>query len=228
MVIPDLYDVPKVVAESGLTEEAVLNLGLYSDNSDGVVFMVVVPELGACRVPDVALSHFMAGADEYAADAMPEHWSKQPSGPWTIKRDRLRVLADSWEKYLILRDGIRARIQAYLEPEQDTATPAPVVAASDGTALKNKSETTLIFQAKVIELMGKFWNERTPGAEPTKGDLSKLVYLEILRTGTRGKRKTTQGMVNDAAKPWKFPLVLPTFVRESQFNEKRHPFKGDR
>lgn len=104
---------------------------------------------------------------------------------------------------------------------------ASVVAASNGIALKNKSKTTLIFEAKVIELMGKFWNERTPGTEPTKGDLSKLVYQEILRTDTRGTRKTTQSMVRDAAKPWKVPLVLPTFVRDSQFNEKRHPFKGD-
>lgn len=96
MVVPGLYDVPKVMAESSLSEEDVLNLGF---SADGLVFMVVVPELGACRVPDLALSHFMAGADEYAAEGMPEHWSKQPSGPWTIKRDRLRILADSWDKW---------------------------------------------------------------------------------------------------------------------------------
>lgn len=116
------------------------------------------------------------------------------------------------------------------------AEPAPMVTnqteavdpASDGPASKNKSQTTRIFEAKVIELMGKFWNDRSPGTEPTKGELCRLVYQEILRTGTRGARKTTQSMVNDAAKPWKFPLVLPTFVRDSQFNEKRHPFKGDR
>jgi len=35
-------------------------------------------------------------------------------------------------------------------------------------------------------------------------------------------------MVNDAAKPWKFPLVLPVFVAESKFNDKRHPFKGEK
>ena len=121
MVIPGLYDVPRVVAESSLTEEDVLNLGL---RSDGIVFMVVVPELGACRVPDVALSHFMAGADEYAADAMPEHWSKQPSGPWTIKRDRLRILADSWEKHSDFAHRLLDRIQAALEPAQDTEAEA--------------------------------------------------------------------------------------------------------
>ena len=96
MVVPGLYDVPKVMAESSLSEEDILNLGF---SADGLVFMVVVQELGACRVPDLALSHFMAGADEYAAEGMPEHWSKQPSGPWTIKRDRLRILADSWDKW---------------------------------------------------------------------------------------------------------------------------------
>jgi hypothetical protein len=30
---------------------------------------------------------------------MPEHWSGALSGPWRIKRDRLRILADSWEAF---------------------------------------------------------------------------------------------------------------------------------
>jgi hypothetical protein len=56
--------------------------------------------LGACRVSEMALSHFMAGAEEYTADAMPEHYRGALSGQWTIKRDRLRILGDSWERYL--------------------------------------------------------------------------------------------------------------------------------
>lgn len=108
------------------------------------------------------------------------------------------------------------------------ATPAPVVADGSAKPRSNKSEKTLIFEAKVLELMGKFWNDRTPGTEPTKSDLCKLVYDEILRTPVRGSRKTTRSMVNDAAKPWKIPIVLPAMVPDSKFNDKRHPFKGDK
>jgi hypothetical protein len=116
------------------------------------------------------------------------------------------------------------------DPAPTQTTLAPVMAASEGAAKQriNKSETTLIFEAKVIELMGKFWNERTPGTVPNKGDLSKRVYQEILRTNVRGARQTTEGMVRDAARPWRRPLVLPAFVPDSKFNDKRHPFKGDK
>jgi hypothetical protein len=90
-----MYDMAEVMTQSGYTEEEVFDCGI----SGQIAFVVVVPEIGACRVPPVALSHFMAGADDYTADGMPEHWSNQPSGPWTIRRDRLRILADSWESH---------------------------------------------------------------------------------------------------------------------------------
>lgn len=129
-------------------------------------------------------------------------------------------------------NAVNALADAYIdEPATDTATPAPAQAAPVVTvsATKpNKSEKTLIFEAKVLELMDKFWNERTHGTEPTKGDLERLVYPEILRTNVRGARKTTASMVHDAAKPWKYPLVLPAFVPDSKFNDKRHVFKGER
>lgn len=95
MLVPTMYDLSEVTAESRYKEESVFDLGITGE----IVFLVVVPELGACRVPDVALSHFMAGADEYSVEAMPEYYSGALSGRWTIKRDRLRILADSWEKY---------------------------------------------------------------------------------------------------------------------------------
>lgn len=95
MLVPSMYDMAEVLTQSGYTEEEVFDCGI----SGQIAFVVVVPEIGACRVPPVALSHFMAGADDYTADGMPEHWSNQPSGPWTIRRDRLRILADSWERH---------------------------------------------------------------------------------------------------------------------------------
>lgn len=105
---------------------------------------------------------------------------------------------------------------------------APEGAGDSAKQHSNKSEKTLIFEAKVLELMGKFWNDKTPGTKPTKGDLSKKVYDEMLRGTIRGQRTLTYGMVRDAAKPWKTPLGLPTFVPDSKFNDKRHPFKGEK
>lgn len=120
--------------------------------------------------------------------------------------------------------------QADTAQQQPAATPAPVVAARDGRTKPraNKSQKTLIFEAKVLELMDKFWNARKLGTEPNKGDLHTLVYNEMLRGSIRGaSTKLNIGLVRDAAKPWKAPTVLPTFVPDSKFADKRHPFKAD-
>lgn len=95
MVVPGMMNMAEVMAESGYTEEDVFDCGI----SGQIVFLVVVPLVGACRVPVEALSHFMAGADDYAAEGMPEHWSGALSGKWTIKRDRLRILDQSWTAF---------------------------------------------------------------------------------------------------------------------------------
>ena len=95
MIVPSMYDLPKVMAESSYTEEQVFDLGIGGE----ILFLVVVPLIGACRVPVDALSHFMAGADDYTADGMLEHYTGALSGPWKIKRDRLRILPESWEQY---------------------------------------------------------------------------------------------------------------------------------
>lgn len=126
---------------------------------------------------------------------------------------------------------VHALADAFLDepaPKQTAATPAPVGDDSPANQRSNKSKKTLIFEAKVLELMGKFWDNRATGTKPTKGNLSKQVYDEMLRGQIRGERDLTEGMVRDAAKPWKFPLVVPAFVPEAEFNHRRHPFKGDR
>lgn len=143
------------------------------------------------------------------------------------ERAHLLKIVDDWAE--------SQPVQPAVEP---LATPGaamhlPLLGAETGESApakttSRKTEKTLIFEAKVQELLSRFWNERTPGTEPTKNELCKLVYQEILRTNVRGARKTTLSMVIDAAKPWKLPLVLPTYVRDSQFNEKRHPFKGEK
>ena len=113
-------------------------------------------------------------------------------------------------------------------PATDTETPAPVVADCPAKPRSNKLDTTLIFEAKVLELIGKFWDDRKTGTTPKKNELCKLVYNEMLRGTIKGKRALTESMVRDAAKPWKSPLVLPVVVPDSKFNPKRHPFKGEK
>ena len=103
-----------------------------------------------------------------------------------------------------------------------------VINKSKPTQGERKSDKTLAFEAEVIRLLNKFWNERNKGTEPTKGDLCELVFKEILRGPVRGARKTTQGMVTDAAKSWRHPILLPAYVPPKAFKEKRHPFKGDK
>ena len=126
MVVPGMMNMAEVMAESGDTEEDVFDCGI----SGQLVFVVVVPLVGACRVPVEALSHFMAGADDYAAEGMPEHWSAALSGKWTIKRDRLRILADSWDKLSTERDKTIEAFEAKFKPKQANVQRAHRLAAN--------------------------------------------------------------------------------------------------
>jgi hypothetical protein len=133
MFVPSMMNMADAMADSCYTEEQVFDLGL----SQAIVFLVVVPLVGACRVPNDALSHFMAGADEYNADAMPEHYSGALSGPWTIKRERLRILPASWAKWVADVEAIEALSD--LQDQSTAPNPAPVdpESASDGAELNN-------------------------------------------------------------------------------------------
>ena len=115
MFMPSMLNMADVMADSGYTEEAVFDCGI----SGQIVFLVVVPMLGSCRVPIEALAHFVAGADDYTAEGMPEHWSGSLSGKWTIKRDRLRILGSSWN---IFSDDCAKLAEAWA-----AATPAPSI-----------------------------------------------------------------------------------------------------
>lgn len=178
MFTPDMLDMPTAMAESRHTEDGILNLGL---ETEPLVFMVVVPELGACRVPAEALSHFMAGENEYAADKMPEHWSGQLSGKWVIKRTQLRVLAESWAKRMALRD----RIYAYLEHQQDeadlekAAASAPVVVVASVALPKQRAQ-----ESRILELLKDQGYEplklsqRKPGKPGPKAEIRTLAMNE--------------------------------------------------
>ena len=135
MIVPSMLSMADVMADSGYAEEDVFDCGI----SGQIGFLVVVPLIGACRVPVEALSHFMAGADDYTAEGMPEHWSGALSGKWTIKRDRLRILESSWN---IFSDNCVKLAEAWDAASQPS--PAPVVA-----------ETTKQRRARLLDWYGK-------------------------------------------------------------------------
>jgi hypothetical protein len=128
MLIPSMLNMAEVMAESGYAEEDVFDCGI----SGQIVFLVVVPLVGACRVPVEALSHFMAGADDYTANRMPEHWSGALSGEWTIKRERLRILENSWNIFSDNCEKLAEALDAASQPQHITPIPAPVVVAALG------------------------------------------------------------------------------------------------
>ena len=123
MLVPSMLKMADVMAVSDFTEEDVFDCGI----SGQIIFLVVVPLIGACRVPVEALSHFMAGADDYAAEGMPEHWSGALSGKWTIKLDRLRILPQSWEAFsdnLYKLAELAESLDAASEPKEADASAA--------------------------------------------------------------------------------------------------------
>lgn len=125
MLVPSMLNMADVMAVSDLTEEEVFDCGI----SGQIIFLVVVPLIGACRVPVEALSHFMAGADDYAAEGMPEYWSGALSGKWTIKRDRLRILPQSWEAFSDNLYKLAESLDAASKPKE--AVPVITVSGDD-------------------------------------------------------------------------------------------------
>ena len=141
MLVPSMLNMADVMAESCYTEEQVFDLGISGD----IVFLVVVPLVGACRVPIEALSHFMAGADDYDAQGMPEHYSKALSGRWSVKRERLRILPASWHKWTAFVE----EIEALSEPQA-----APVMAQS-ASAVIHSTKARRDILTPVIEFAQK-------------------------------------------------------------------------
>ncbi|MYN45924.1 hypothetical protein GTP23_12785 [Pseudoduganella sp. FT93W] len=127
MLVPSMLSMAEVMAESGYPEETIFDLGISGE----IIFLVIVPEIGACRVPELALSHFMAGADEFPAQSMPSHYQPEiRSGQWTIKRDRLRVLAESWRNWSEIG---KALLSISLLPQPEIKTTEQIAAWWDIT-----------------------------------------------------------------------------------------------
>ena len=150
MLVPSMLNMADVMADSGFTEEEVFDCGI----SGQIIFLVVVPLIGACRVPVEALSHFMAGADDYAAEGMPEHWSEALSGKWTIKRDRLRILPRSWEAFSDSLYKLAESLDAASEPKEADAP------AAKGEALPVVSPSIEAWRANARQIGEKIHKEK--------------------------------------------------------------------
>lgn len=100
MPMPTMLDMEAIKAASNYTEDQVFDLGI-----DGVLkFLVYVPQIGACEVPQSALEEFAAGSEEVVATGMREHYSGALSGERNIKRAQLRISkesADAWKSLTI-------------------------------------------------------------------------------------------------------------------------------
>ncbi len=128
-----------------------------------------------------------------------------------------------------LNDSVYSNLVYRLPDPHALDQAGTVVTDASVKARKNKSLKTLAFDNEIIRLMQFFWDNRTPGTEPTKGDLHTSVYNEMLRGKIKShSKKLNVSMVRDAAKQWAMPVVLPSYVPPAQTGEKRHPFKGDK
>ena len=102
MLVPGMLSLEDAMEQSAYSEEELFDWGI----SGQLQFLVVVPGVGACRVPEVALSHFMAGSETFEADQMAEHWSGRLSGKRTIARGRLRIYEQDWHKLTQLAQSL--------------------------------------------------------------------------------------------------------------------------
>ncbi len=130
----------------------------------------------------------------------------------------------------LIEDG-RTLPDALIAAQAGAAAPsgAPASIITSAKTGKNKTEKTLAFEKEIVRLMQWFWDNQTPRTKSTKGDLHMSVYNEMLRGKIKSHSgKLNVGMVRDAAKTWRMPVVLPSYVPPAQTGEKRHPFKGDK
>jgi hypothetical protein len=165
VVVPDRLTLAEARDQAGDTDLELFNLGLESDKP--LRFVVVVPEVGACLVPQEALSHFQAGATEYVAHHLFEWWSKQPVDLFTIRRDAVMIYADDWNKRMVERGeiaqalfGVPLRLRlGYISAHDLAANIAGAVFGVDGaTAAGMLGQQDA--KAKAIEREYQRWMER--------------------------------------------------------------------
>jgi hypothetical protein len=101
MVTPGLISLADALADGPGTLNDLLNEGLSADLASALRFFVIVPEVGACQVPQKALSHLQAKRPHFLGQNLREHWSGQIVSEWAISLDGLWLLEDEWAKRTI-------------------------------------------------------------------------------------------------------------------------------
>jgi hypothetical protein len=136
MLIPnDLYTVPQVMERTGYTAEQVLQWGVTGDVFFLVMAMNLANQLGPCKVPELALKHFITGADTVTVESMPEVYSGELFGPWTIKRESLRIVAKSWDSLIASSPVSESTHARTLDVPSEIARPQQRATAQDAAII---------------------------------------------------------------------------------------------
>ena len=138
MNVPRMVSLTEAVSSSGLTLVQLLDCGL----SKLLTFLVVVPEIGACVVPDATLSHFMAGEFDVEAEEMSEHYSGRKSGKHSVKLNRLQILAEELDALAKIGMNIerhRTIARRFVKPARPKAIPPDLAELDDDTTISVRS-----------------------------------------------------------------------------------------
>jgi hypothetical protein len=111
---------------------------------------------------------------------------------WQLKEPQIVTAEHVWIA--------RGHVELDAEPAAISPTPAK---SRSGT----KSEAALAFDAAVMRLMDRFWEDRLPNTTPSKNTLEQQVHNELKKPGSirSARGLLTQPLVNKAAKPWRMP-----------------------
>lgn len=230
MLSPSLISVHDAIEESGFKEEAIFDLGISSE----IIFTVEVPEIGACRVPTLPLSHFKAGADEYEVDRMEAYYSSAHSGKWLVKRDRLRIVEDSWNVYLQglyeINESSKKANHSNEQGAKTTKTYLPTHATIDEACnwlTEQSGESWTLARLMEYRVRPYFWLDYSPNTHPlifggnVEGYLAEIIFngdikrLEIDGTDVQvTMTKTYGGTLFKSTPPIRFPLTELRFKRD--------------
>lgn len=203
----NLYTVPEVMAKTDCTAEEVLQWGATGD----VFFLVMAISgasgaLEACQVPKEAMRHFVAGADSFTVNAMAAVYSDELFGPWTIKRDSLRIVGPSWDAFHAAETATIANDLIKLET-------APVVAtgASGGVKPDKAGPLPLTTGDIAFCFAGLSWNEQE--WKKPLGDKPKWLSACIAIPAVRGVSESRWNPVLIGASLVRVRHVKPKSVR---------------
>lgn len=174
MNTPDLIPFADARKESGDSDVALFGYGL--EFGKPLRFFVIVPERGAAyQVPRKALQHFQAGATEYLATNLREHWNGQPLAEYLILKDRLFVLADDWIRRVADAEELAQSIERISVPLRLGFRPVQEVASTIARAVLGITDDAEDLSSRVTQPARRFHQE--------VGDWLSLI-LRLVNEGT--------------------------------------------